>query len=630
MLRACSGVLASALLLLPVLVGAQVTVKLDAANAVYSEVGGMDFVEIPITVDVETNADTLLGFQFTLNYLASCLEFNSCSPGADWPGDGGPEMPPPQCAASPGADPALSGRADTQLLIIAQTIPDLAIPATPPGEVEIVKVSFKLLGPSCELFWDCRDFLDVPDDPVNLLDKQFNFIPRGDITFEPTCAPPTPLVLCPVSTMDGDCIYYSFSKPIQGVKIRDFNKPADFVESVADGTYDLEFRPGLGIVTVEALKTANMTTDPAAFDLRDAALTLCGVQAVPSGCLVDFDTELGPNRAGDVNLDGDVNTTDYQAMLMKLLGTANSSNKVETWSFDALDKTALNPNPTSRPADPERTAPDSVANVFLDCDPGTNEIQWIGHLLGDVDGSWTPVSKPRVASTSSIAWRPVAAEKDHVLQIGVFADASMEPVWGLLFDLAYDDTHLEYLGVAPGSQSRGMGFDIRDNAERPGFVRALSVRALKEDLDPVLGEMMVLQFRVLGPGSSRVELTQFEVNAQPVLNMPRPIEVADNEVAETPLPARHSLTTSPNPFNPSTRIQLAIPASVGTVPVSIRIYDIAGRLVKTLVDERHGPGWHSVMWTGVDDGGNHVQSGIYLLRAVAGDWSRSQKLTLLK
>ena len=82
----------------------------------------------------------------------------------------------------------------------------------------------------------------------------------------------------------------------------------------------------------------------------------------------------------------------------------------------------------------------------------------------------------------------------------------------------------------------------------------------------------------------------------------------------------------PNPFNPVTTISYAIPM-VGTrhAAVSLQIYDIAGRLVETLVDGILEQGSHTAQWNA-----SGFSSGVYFVRLEAGTFSQSQKLILLK
>ena len=65
----------------------------------------------------------------------------------------------------------------------------------------------------------------------------------------------------------------------------------------------------------------------------------------------------------------------------------------------------------------------------------------------------------------------------------------------------------------------------------------------------------------------------------------------------------------PNPFNPETRIEYQIPES-GLVQV--KIYNLIGQEISTLVREQKGPGSYSVVWDGKDDSGVQVSSGVYI------------------
>jgi hypothetical protein len=83
----------------------------------------------------------------------------------------------------------------------------------------------------------------------------------------------------------------------------------------------------------------------------------------------------------------------------------------------------------------------------------------------------------------------------------------------------------------------------------------------------------------------------------------------------------------PNPFNPTTIIQYALPK---TSQVKIEVYNILGQKVRTLVDETQEPGYKTINWDGKDDGGNEVGSGVYFCRIQAGNFVKSRKMTFLK
>jgi hypothetical protein len=93
--------------------------------------------------------------------------------------------------------------------------------------------------------------------------------------------------------------------------------------------------------------------------------------------------------------------------------------------------------------------------------------------------------------------------------------------------------------------------------------------------------------------------------------------------AFTSFPAVFSLSQNyPNPFNPTTTIGYSV-QSRGTV--TLKVYDVLGREVKTLVNERQNPGIRTVNL----DGGN-LPSGVYFYRIVAGGYTSMKKMVLLK
>lgn len=87
------------------------------------------------------------------------------------------------------------------------------------------------------------------------------------------------------------------------------------------------------------------------------------------------------------------------------------------------------------------------------------------------------------------------------------------------------------------------------------------------------------------------------------------------------------LPNYPNPFNPSTVILYQLPASRKT---SLRIYNVLGQEVRTLVNGVEAAGTHTVTWDGRDHRGQSVASGVYLYRLESGGLVMSRKMTLMK
>jgi predicted outer membrane repeat protein len=83
----------------------------------------------------------------------------------------------------------------------------------------------------------------------------------------------------------------------------------------------------------------------------------------------------------------------------------------------------------------------------------------------------------------------------------------------------------------------------------------------------------------------------------------------------------------PNPFNPEVTLAFELDRARR---VSVKVYDVAGRLVRTLVDGRRAAGPHRVVWDGLDSSGRMGASGVYFVRVSSEGWSDSRKIVLLK
>ena len=84
---------------------------------------------------------------------------------------------------------------------------------------------------------------------------------------------------------------------------------------------------------------------------------------------------------------------------------------------------------------------------------------------------------------------------------------------------------------------------------------------------------------------------------------------------------------SPNPFNPSTTIRFGVPhASL----VELAIYDLKGRLVRTLVSDHLGAGDSQTDWDGLDGAGRPVASGAYLIRVQGDGFVTTGRMVLIK
>jgi flagellar hook assembly protein FlgD len=86
----------------------------------------------------------------------------------------------------------------------------------------------------------------------------------------------------------------------------------------------------------------------------------------------------------------------------------------------------------------------------------------------------------------------------------------------------------------------------------------------------------------------------------------------------------------PNPFNPTTKISFGVAKSDNPMVVSLKVYDLLGREVKTLVNEPMQPGSYYVEWDGTNHQGLEVTSGVYLVRMTAGEFVATRRMTLMR
>lgn len=98
----------------------------------------------------------------------------------------------------------------------------------------------------------------------------------------------------------------------------------------------------------------------------------------------------------------------------------------------------------------------------------------------------------------------------------------------------------------------------------------------------------------------------------------------ENEVIPTEFALEQNY---PNPFNPSTLIKYSLPKNVY---VTIKIYDMLGKEIKTLVSNESAAGNYSIQWNGDDNFGNKVSTGAYIYRITAGDFTSVKKMLLIK
>jgi flagellar hook assembly protein FlgD len=104
----------------------------------------------------------------------------------------------------------------------------------------------------------------------------------------------------------------------------------------------------------------------------------------------------------------------------------------------------------------------------------------------------------------------------------------------------------------------------------------------------------------------------------------------DNENHSQPPSEFVMLQNYPNPFNSTTLIKFSIPTDKSNYPVELTIYDIQGKIVKKLINEKLQSGNYVTRWEGINDNNTKVTSGVYFCRGRIGEKMVTMKMLLLK
>lgn len=138
------------------------------------------------------------------------------------------------------------------------------------------------------------------------------------------------------------------------------------------------------------------------------------------------------------------------------------------------------------------------------------------------------------------------------------------------------------------------------------------------------GEVATLKFKLLREGNPELSVQAIEL----IDTEGREVDWTFNKVTGPALPTVFALTQNyPNPFNPNTHISFALPEAS---KVTLKVYNIAGQLVKTLVNDELAAGHHTVMWNGTNSSGSEVGSGIYLYRLETEKFTSVKKMVFVK
>ncbi|MGB2803957.1 MAG: T9SS type A sorting domain-containing protein [Candidatus Zixiibacteriota bacterium] len=187
------------------------------------------------------------------------------------------------------------------------------------------------------------------------------------------------------------------------------------------------------------------------------------------------------------------------------------------------------------------------------------------------------------------------------------------PIGGALLVFEGEEAKIEDLKLSPEAQ------DIDLYTYRVG--RQIRVLLISQGALPLpAGEGYLLSFESEGVDTLHASLAD---QGGELLSVKQ-------EYESTSRPARYQLHQNyPNPFNPETNIEYSV-AREGPVQVGLKVYNVAGQLVKILVDEVKSSGEYEVTWNGKNENNEEVASGIYFYKLKVSDYIETKKMVLLR
>jgi len=186
-----------------------------------------------------------------------------------------------------------------------------------------------------------------------------------------------------------------------------------------------------------------------------------------------------------------------------------------------------------------------------------------------------------------------------------------------------------YITWTTETEANNAGFNIYRSQQEDGEYIKINDTIITAQGDDTTGAEYSLTDMPEQSGTYYYKLQDVNINGQTRFHGPIQVAGVTSVEDESAInPGKYQLFQNhPNPFNPNTEIRFTIP---NAGHVSIKIYDMNGKLVKNLVSEQKAAGVYSISWDGQDKNGFKVTSGVYFYRINAGEFTMSKKMILMK
>jgi regulation of enolase protein 1 (concanavalin A-like superfamily) len=233
-----------------------------------------------------------------------------------------------------------------------------------------------------------------------------------------------------------------------------------------------------------------------------------------------------------------------------------------------------------------------------------------------------PAPAERNAVSLDIAALP-AVGQTFAVDLAMLGDGTVQ---AMQVALVWDDNVLEVVGYQGGPLLTAQGGPSVVLSGAVGVID-IGLIGVRESGISGAGVVATATFRVIGTGVPGLQIAAIDARSNVNGNVPVGTDTVSG-VGDVGLPQVSALYAAyPNPFNPMTTISFDL-ARPGHVRVSI--FGVDGRLVRTLVDDNFVAGRHDQVWTGRDDAGRAVASGVYFYRMVGPGIEQTQRMLLVK
>jgi len=435
---------------------------------------------------------------------------------------------------------------------------------------------------------------------------------------------------------------YVFMKPEAGLKpgpLFDSSTILDFRQDKANGKIHFAIKTSIPVHIKDdaaALLTIPFSTsDDAPFDGRsDFAIdNISALDSVgkPLFLLTQPDDIFFygiPIWPGDTNNDGEVNAVDIIPIgqFFHVQGVARRDRNLQ-WSKQI----------TIPWYNVKSTYADANGDGIVD----QRDIQPIGINWGnrrDNANSYLSVFSPAetAGQDSALIFLKAAETQNDSFWVDVAVD-SVTDLYYVSFELVYPEhAGLEIVSVESGAF---LGSPLLINRLVPEEQKIAVGLTRIQEISGVDGKGTIVRFKLVAPGLKAAALLQNlhikNLSSSDSRSSTIPFKILSGNLTTginmpqiSALPSKNALLqNSPNPFNPATRIQFYL-----TKPENVKliIYDYLGKSVRSLLNSSLPKGSHTVQWDSRNEDGKAVAGGIYFYQLIAGDYSESKKMLLLR